>query len=69
MAVEVTAEVTGAAGSQGGIRIGTAGWSLPKACGAAFGAKGTHLQRYGGRLTAVEINSCFYRPHKPETYA
>lgn len=51
------------------IRVGTAGWSLPKACHAAFAADGTHLQRYAGRLAAVEINSSFYRPHKPETYA
>jgi len=30
---------------------------------------GTYLQRYAERLPAVEINSSFYRPHKPATYA
>ena len=29
----------------------------------------SHLQRYAGRLSAVEINSSFYRPHRPGTYA
>ena len=51
------------------IRIGTAGWSIPKPLAAHFTASGTHLQRYAQRFTAVEINSSFYRPHKPETYA
>jgi uncharacterized protein YecE (DUF72 family) len=50
-------------------RIGTAGWSLPKTCAASFGGEGTHLQRYARVLPAVEINSSFYRPHKPATYA
>jgi uncharacterized protein YecE (DUF72 family) len=50
------------------IRIGTAGWSIPKASADAFGDEGTHLQRYARVLPAVEINSSFYRPHKPATY-
>ena len=50
-------------------RIGTAGWSLPKAEQDAFPAEGTHLERYAARLAAVEINSSFYRPHRPATYA
>lgn len=33
-----------------------------------FPAHGTHLQRYASHLTAVEINSAFYRPHRPQTY-
>ncbi|KJZ63820.1 DUF72 domain-containing protein [Pseudomonas fluorescens] len=33
-----------------------------------FPAHGTHLQRYASQLTAVEINSSFYRPHRPHTY-
>jgi uncharacterized protein YecE (DUF72 family) len=53
----------------GAIRIGTAGWSIPKAHAAAFGTEGTHLQRYAAGLDAVEINSSFYRSHKPDTYA
>ncbi|WP_458094418.1 DUF72 domain-containing protein [Roseomonas sp. WA12] len=31
--------------------------------------EGSHLQRYAGQLSAVEINSSFYRPHRPSTYA
>ncbi|GLC25730.1 hypothetical protein rosag_22430 [Roseisolibacter agri] len=50
-------------------RIGTAGWSLPKAEQDAFPVEGTHLERYAARFPAVEINSSFYRPHRPSTYA
>jgi uncharacterized protein YecE (DUF72 family) len=50
-------------------RIGTAGWSIPRASAAAFPAEGSALQRYAARLSAVEINSSFYRAHKPETWA
>jgi uncharacterized protein YecE (DUF72 family) len=49
--------------------VGCAGWSLPEAVRPAFPAEGTHLQRYAARLPAVEINSSFYRPHRPTTYA
>jgi uncharacterized protein YecE (DUF72 family) len=50
------------------VLFGTAGWSLPREQRPAFQAEGTHLQRYAGRLRAVEINSSFYRPHRPSTY-
>jgi uncharacterized protein YecE (DUF72 family) len=50
------------------IRIGTAGWSIPKQHAAAFPSVGSHLQRYGAVLNAVEINSSFYRPHRRTTY-
>jgi len=49
--------------------IGCAGWSIPGEHAAQFPAEGTHLQRYAQRFPAVEINSSFYRPHRPETYA
>lgn len=49
--------------------IGCAGWSLPRAAWPQFTATGTHLQRYASRFAAVEINSSFYRPHRPATYA
>ncbi|HYW50263.1 MAG TPA: DUF72 domain-containing protein [Gemmatimonadaceae bacterium] len=49
--------------------IGTAGWSLPREAQSHFPALGTHLERYAARFPAVEINSSFYRPHRPETYA
>lgn len=49
--------------------IGTAGWSIPSAESAEFPGEGSHLQRYSRTLTGVEINSSFYRPHQPQTYA
>ncbi|MDB5884051.1 MAG: hypothetical protein JWR74_222 [Polaromonas sp.] len=51
------------------ISVGCAGWSLPRAAWPEFPEAGTHLQRYAARLNAVEINSSFYRPHQPATYA
>ena len=51
------------------VRIGTAGWSIPAAYAEHFPGEGTHLERYAARFSAVEINSSFYRPHRPATYA
>ena len=51
------------------VRVGCAGWSLPKEHASRFPLAGTHLVRYAARLPAVEINSSFYRPHRPATYA
>jgi len=48
--------------------LGTAGWSLPRGQWPAFPSEGSHLQRYAGRLPAVEINTSFYRPHRAATY-
>ena len=48
--------------------LGCAGWSLPRDAQAAFAAGDSHLQRYAGRLNAVEINSSFHRPHSRATY-
>lgn len=50
-------------------RIGTAGWSIPRASAHHFDADGTHLQRYARRFRCAEINSSFYRPHAAATYA
>lgn len=50
-------------------RIGTAGWSIPPQHAEMFPLTGTHLHRYAERLGSVEINSSFYRPHRPQTYA
>ena len=49
-------------------RIGCAGWSLPRENRSAFSEQGSHLQRYAERFNAVEINSSFYRPHRPQTW-
>ncbi len=54
---------------QGRLLVGCAGWSLPKAAAAAFPVEGSHLERYAAVFPTVEINSSFYKPHKPETYA
>lgn len=50
------------------IRIGTAGWSIPRIWRDRFPAEGTQLERYAARFSAAEINSSFYHPHRQETY-
>jgi uncharacterized protein YecE (DUF72 family) len=50
------------------MRIGTAGWSVPKNHAGHFPTAGSHLERYGAVFNAVEINTSFYRPHRRETY-
>jgi uncharacterized protein YecE (DUF72 family) len=49
-------------------RVGCAGWALDKAAQPRFPSGGTHLERYAAVFPCVEINSSFYRPHKPDTY-
>jgi uncharacterized protein YecE (DUF72 family) len=51
------------------VRIGTAGWSIPRAAAAKFDAPGTHLERYSRVFRCAEINSSFHRPHATATYA
>ena len=53
----------------GRIRVGCAGWSIPSAHRALFGASDSVLARYATRFDLVEINSSFYRPHRRATYA
>lgn len=53
---------------RGEIFVGCAGWSLPRASWPQFPADGSQLERYAARFNAVEINSSFYRPHRPQTY-
>jgi uncharacterized protein YecE (DUF72 family) len=48
--------------------IGCAGWTLPRESVEGFPGPGTHLERYGRAFPAVEINTTFYRPHRPETF-
>jgi uncharacterized protein YecE (DUF72 family) len=55
--------------SRADFRIGTAGWSIPRAAGFRFDSAGTHLQRYSRWLGCAEINSSFKRPHAAATYA
>jgi uncharacterized protein YecE (DUF72 family) len=51
------------------LRVGTAGWSLPRGSAQAFAGTDSHLERYARVLNCAEINTSFYRPHRPETYA
>ena len=51
------------------IRVGTAGWSIPRQHSAFFAGEGSHLERYANLLNCAEINSSFYRPHRRATYA
>jgi len=54
------------------IRIGTAGWTLPKQHAHHFDIPNdpaaAHLTRYATRLNCVEINSSFHRPHLRKTW-
>lgn len=54
---------------QGKWRIGCAGWTITRDTVNAFPEEGSHLERYARVFGGVEINSSFYRPHKPQTYA
>ena len=51
------------------VRVGTAAWAIPRDVRERFDAGGTRLERYARRFRCVEINSSFYRPHRPATYA
>lgn len=51
------------------LRIGCAGWSLPAPPAHLRAQAPSQLQRYAELFDAVEINSSFYRPHRPATYA
>jgi len=53
----------------GALLTGCAGWTIPREAAGAFPAEGSHLERYAAVFDAVEINSSFYRPHQPKTYA
>ncbi len=48
--------------------IGCAGWVIPSQYAEHFSIKGSHLERYASRLRVVEVNSTFYRSHRPQTY-
>jgi uncharacterized protein YecE (DUF72 family) len=50
------------------IRIGTAGWTIPRQNGAEFPPEGSSLERYATRFSVAEINSSFHRPHRTSTW-
>jgi uncharacterized protein YecE (DUF72 family) len=55
-------------GSGQPVRIGCAGWNIPKQAASHFVGTGSHLIRYSELFNCCEINSSFYRSHKPETW-
>jgi len=50
------------------VHLGIAGWSIRREHSHRFAEVGTHLQRYATLFDCVEINSCFYKPHRFTTY-
>jgi uncharacterized protein YecE (DUF72 family) len=50
------------------VRIGTAGWTLPKQHAQHFPETGTHLERCAQGFNCVEVNSSFHRPHQRKTW-
>jgi uncharacterized protein YecE (DUF72 family) len=67
--VTLTIVPTTAATKAAPILVGSAGWALPGIARDRFPDEGSILERYASRLPAVEVNSSFYRPHRPSTYA
>lgn len=50
------------------VRIGTAGWSIASSYAGDFPHEGMGIERYAARLSCAEINSSFYRSHRPSTW-
>jgi uncharacterized protein YecE (DUF72 family) len=50
------------------IRIGTAGWTIPRNVADQFPGEGSALERYASRFNCAEINSSFHRPHRASTW-
>lgn len=49
--------------------VATAAWSIPRTVADRFSREGSGLTRYASVFDGVEINSTFYRRHKPSTFA
>ncbi|MCX7514400.1 DUF72 domain-containing protein [Frateuria sp. STR12] len=50
------------------VRVGCAGWAIPKAHAGDFPVDGSTLERYAQVFDCAEVNSSFYRPHRPATW-
>jgi uncharacterized protein YecE (DUF72 family) len=50
------------------LRIGTAAWAIPRDVRNRFPEGASNLHRYAEVFNAAEINSTFYRPHRPATF-
>lgn len=53
----------------GQIRVGCAGWTIPRGAAAQFAPEGSHLERYSRVFNFCEMNSSFYRPHREKTWS
>ncbi len=49
-------------------RIGTAGWTIPRAHAHQLPLPGSHLERFAQVFSCAEINSSFHRPHRDSTW-
>lgn len=49
-------------------KIGTVSWSIPKEFKDRFPIVKSQLEAYSQVLNCVEINTTFYKSHKPETF-
>ncbi|HEX2530508.1 MAG TPA: DUF72 domain-containing protein [Burkholderiaceae bacterium] len=65
----MTRHFSSASDALGQLFLGCAGWTISLAEKQYFPGPGTALQRYARVLPAVEVNTSFYRSHRPETYA
>ena len=50
------------------VKIGTAGWTVPRQYADEFPSEGSSLERYAARFAVAEINSSFHRPHRQSTW-
>ena len=50
------------------IRVGCAGWNIPKLASRHFDCTGSHLERYAAVFNCCEVNSSFYRVHMQKTW-
>ncbi len=51
-----------------GVIVATAGWGVPRELKARVAESGSGLQKYASVLGATEINSTFWRRHRPSTF-
>jgi len=49
-------------------RIGTAGWTIPRAHAHQLPFTGSHLGRFAQIFSCAEINTSFHRPHRDSTW-
>ena len=50
------------------LRIGTAGWTIPRTVAERFASVGSHLERYARVFDCAEIDSTFRHDHRDSTF-